>query len=94
MTPERRSQWAQYIATGVQFAIKEAGLYWPDDTIIVAKTYGELSDLDEIIGMKIYAMDMPSSYDFFLAFPMENVKCTKLQKAFLEYTNLYDLNDE
>ena len=93
MEKERRSKLADYIASAIRFASKETGLEWPEETILVAKSYEELAELNEIIGMKIYIMNMPSAYSFFVAFPAENIGSALLQKAFLEYLDLYDLSD-
>jgi len=91
MDKEKRSKLANYIAEAIRFAIKETGLEWPEETILVAKSYEELAELDEILGIKIYIMNMPSAYSFFMAFPTENIGSAILQKAFLEYLDLYDL---
>ncbi len=93
MTPERRSVLAEYVASAVRYAAKDTKMQWPEDTIIVAKSYTELAELDDIIGMKIYIMDMPSSFDFFVAFKAENVEHSKLQKAFLEYLEMYNIEN-
>ena len=93
MNPELRSQYVEYIAEAIRFAIKETGMDFPKETIIVAKSYSELANLNDILGLKIYVMDMPSSYDFFIAFPSENVKHYKLQKSFLDFLNLYDFDE-
>jgi len=94
MKTERRSEIAEYIAAGIRFAARETKLQWPEDIIIVAKSFSELVDLNEILGIRVYVMDMPSSYDFFIAFPAENEISYKLQKAFLEYMDLYDLPED
>ncbi len=91
MKPERRDELAEYIAKGIRYAARETKLQWPEDMIIVATSFCELSELDAILGIKIYLMDMPSSFDFFVAFPSENETSYKLQKAFLEYLELYEL---
>jgi len=93
MSPETRSKYAEYIAGAIRFATKETGLQWPDGTIIVTKSYGELAELDEILGWKIYAMDMPSDREFFVAFPSGNCNEYRLQKSFIEYTEIYSIGD-
>ena len=92
MNIERRSKYADYIADAMRFAAKETGLQWPDETIIVAKSYSELAGIDDIIGMRVFVMDMPSSFDFFVAFPALFEVEQKLQKAFGEYQGLYSLD--
>ncbi len=84
MNTETRAKYADYIAECLQMAANETGVEWPKDTILVVKTYSDLAELNEIIGMKIWVMDMPSSFDFFVAFPSNNVDCYKLQKVFKE----------
>lgn len=92
MILETRAKYAEHLAGAIRFAEKETGLKWPDETIIVAKSYSELSEIDEIIGIKIYVMDMPSSYEFFVAFPSCLEKERGLQKAFSEYQELYPMS--
>lgn len=94
MKPEIRSKYAEYISSAIRFAQKEAGLNLPKETILIVKSYEELSNLEDIIGLKIFVCDMPSSYDFFIAFPSDNVNHYKLQKYFDEYLSLYSLNLE
>jgi len=89
MIPDRRSKLADYISSAIRFATTETGLQWPSGTILVAASYSELAELDTIIGIKIFAMDLPSSYDFFVAFPSEEVNSYKLQKEFLNYIEMY-----
>lgn len=82
---ERRA-YAEYIAGGLRYAEKETRKKWPAETVIVTKSYDALAEYDELLGMKILVMDVPSSYDYFLAFPAEDAIGKKsLQKAFLEY---------
>ena len=92
MNAETRSKYAEYIAGAIRFAIKETGLIWPDETMLVVKSYSPLAEIDEIIGMKIFVMDMPSSYEFFVAFPSCHHNKYKLQKAFNEYQEIYSLD--
>ena len=84
-----RSKMARYIASAIRYATKETGVEWPEDTILVTQSYNELSEIDEIIGMKIYVMNMPSCYDLFVAFKSDNVSKYDLQKSFLEYIEMY-----
>ena len=93
MNNKLRSQYANYLSDAIRYAMKETKVNFPKKTIIVAKSYTPLAEIDEIIGMKIYVMDMPSSFEFFIAFPAENTQQYKLQKAFLEYIELYSLED-
>jgi len=92
METETRIKYADYIGECIRIASKDTGLDWPDDTILCVKTCSELAELDEILGMKIWVMDMPSSYDFFIAFPSENVDCYILQKAFRENMECFALD--
>jgi hypothetical protein len=79
-----RSTYAKYIAEALQEAQRVTGINLPEGTVLVAKSYSPLAAYDEIIGMKIFVMDMPSSYEFFIAFPSANEKYYPLQKAFCE----------
>lgn len=92
MNAETRAKYAEYIAEAIRYAMKEAGLKWPEETILVAKSYSPLVEIDEIIGMKIFVMDMPSSYEFFVAFPSCYNDEYKLQRAFNEYQEIYPLD--
>ena len=91
MNAEMRSKYADYIAEAIRFAMKETRLKWPDKTILVVKSYSPLAEIDEIIGMGIFVMDMPSSHEFFVAFPSCYHDEYKLQRAFNEYQELYSL---
>lgn len=92
MNQKTRSKYADYIAEGWRYAMKETGLKeWPPGTIIIAKSYSILAEIDEIIGVKIFVCDIPSAFDFFVAFPAEFQESYKLQDAFMEYLGLYDL---
>lgn len=91
MTSETRAKYVEYIAEAMWFAEKETSMKWPDETIVVVKSFSELSEIDEIIGLKIYVTDMPSSYEFFIAFPSRHEKEYGLQKAFGEYQELYPM---
>ena len=84
MDKETRSKYAEKIASEIRYVQKETGIMLPDKTILVVKSYSELAELDNIIGIDIYVMDMPSSYEYFIAFPSSNEKYYKLQKAFIE----------
>ena len=92
MNAETRSKYAEYIAEAIRFSIKETGLKWPEETILVVKSYSSLAEIDEIIGVKIFVMDMPSSYEFSVAFPSCYNDEYKLQKAFNEYQEIYSLD--
>ena len=84
MDEETRSKYAEKIASEIRYAQKETGLTFPKETILVVKSYSELAELDSIIGLDIYVMDMPSSYEYFVAFPSWKERHYKLQKAFIE----------
>jgi len=88
-----RSNYANYIAKCIRVATEETGIQWPADTILCVKTYSELAELDEIIGMKIWVMDMPSAYEFFPAFRSENIDCYKLQEVFRENLELFVMDN-
>jgi len=88
-----RSFYAEYIAGAIRFCYENTGFYFPDETIICVKSYSELAEHSEILGFKIYAMDMPSSFDFWLAFPSDNNGIYILHKTLEEYFNLYDIDD-
>ena len=89
-----RSIYAKYLAEALQEAQKITGINFPEDTILVAKSYSPLAAYDEIIGMKIFVMDMPSSYEFFIAFPSGNEEYYPLQKAFCEALDALDVIPE
>jgi hypothetical protein len=93
MNLQRRAVYAEYIASALRFAELETKLKWPEETCIVTTSYGELASLDEILGWPILVMDMPSSYEFFVAFPPMCSKVAGLQKAFLEYLDLYNIDE-
>jgi hypothetical protein len=88
MKAERRAEFADYIAEGIRFSTMQTGQKWPDETIVVAKSYSELASLDNIIGMPVFVMDMPSSFDFFVAFPAQFEHERELQKKFEEYLSI------
>ena len=87
MNKLRRVQYAEYIGEAIRHATKETGIEWPTGTVLVAKSYSELAELDDILGMTIYASDMPSSFEFFIACPSCD-DTAALQKAFLEYLEM------
>ena len=91
MDVEQRIRYTEYIAAAIRFAEAETGLRWPDETIIVAKSYCPLVGLDKIIGIPIFIMDMPSAVDFSVAFPAGYEGRAGLQKAFEEYQSLYNV---
>jgi hypothetical protein len=69
-------------------------LKWPKETIFVTRSYEELADLNEILGMPVYIMDLPGPLDMFVAFPASDIAYKKLQKAFLEYMELFPMDVE
>ena len=89
-----RSKYVEYIANALRFSEKETGAKWPEDTIIVAKSVSSLAETDALMGMQVFVMDMPSSYDFFVAFPSRHVHSYKLQKAFNDYQEMYPFSTE
>lgn len=91
MIVKKRSEYAEYIGEAIRFAVKQSGIKLPDTTILVVKGYSELSYLDDILGLPIYVMDMPSTYEFFLAFPSA-CNDNEIQRNFQEYLDLYPLN--
>ena len=86
-----KSKYADYLAKCIRETIKSTGLEWPEETILCVKSYSDLAYFDQIIGMKIYVMDMPSAYDFWVAFPAQEESKYELQKAFRECLDLYPL---
>ena len=90
MTPERRAILANYIAKAMQSAERATKQTWPSETIIVTNSGEELAEIDEIVGMKIFTMNLPTSFPFFVAFPAENTECYCLQMEFLNYMELYN----
>lgn len=91
MKPEKRSLYADYIASAIRYAHNETGLDWPDDTILIVHNTCALAELNEIIGLKIYTCNIPSSFEFFVALESDN-ECWKLQECFREYLELYPLD--
>ena len=89
MKPELRSVYVEYIAAGLRYASEQTGKQWPGSTVVVTKTYSKLAEVDDIMGMDVLVMDMPSSYEFFVAFRSCFESDYKLQTAFLEYMELY-----
>ena len=86
-----RSKYAEYIAAGVRFALKETGeRQFPDSTrIVVLRPTSPLADYNQLIGFNILITDMPSSYEFCLA--IGNEEEHNLLKAFYEYMELYPM---
>jgi len=93
MMTETRRQYAEHIAEVIRYALKESGVKkLPEKSIIVAKLYSPLCDFDEILGIPIYVMDMPSSFEFFIAYPsVENQNMGRFQKYFEEGLDLFDI---
>ena len=89
MHQELRSKYAEYIAEAIKYIQKESKLTLPEGTILITKSYTGLYDIDDIIGIKLFVCDIPSAYDFYIAFPSENEKYYKMQKYFQEYLDLY-----
>ena len=93
MTPQRRSEYVQYMAGGLRYIKQITEHEAPDDTIIICKSYCELAELDEILGMPIYVSNIPSPFNFFIAFKSKNPTQAKAQAVFLEYMETYELGD-
>lgn len=89
MDAARRSQYADYLASAVRYAIRETHSDWPEETVFVTHSYSELAELDDIIGWPVLIMDMPNSFDFFVAYPSSNPSAH--QRYFLEYLELYSM---
>jgi len=94
MTEEGRSKYAGYLAKCLMEATKETGLKWPDDTILCVKPWSEIAELAEILGIKVFVVDIPSQFDLFLSFPSKNVEKYKLLKSFRENLELSGDYDE
>jgi len=92
MNHELRSKLAEYIASAIRYSVKNFGANWPEETILIVKSYEEFAELDEIVGMKVYIMDMPNSYPFFPAFPAKYSHAAKLQRYFLEYIDTHNID--
>ena len=93
MNQKIRSEYADYIADGIRFAINETGLNWPSDTVIITKPWCKLAEYNDLLGFAIFVTQMESAYDFHLAFKAENEKEYKLLEVFDEYLNLYKMED-
>ena len=89
MKIERRETLASYIAEGLRYAMRETGLEWPEGTVIVTKSYNELAEKDDLLGMKVYVVDALGPFEWFVGFLSENVNSYKLQKELMEYIDLY-----
>ena len=89
MDAETRAKYAEYIAEAIIFSARETGLEWPSETILVVKSDSPLAEIDDIIGMKIFVMNMPGSYEFFVAFHSCFYDKYKLQNAFNDYLTMY-----
>jgi len=92
LNAERRSKYADYITAALSFATSETGLQWPVATIIIAKNYLKLAGVDEIVGLRVYVVDMSSPVDFTVAFPSYCEDERRLQTAFREYQELHDFD--
>ena len=91
---EEYVKYIEYIAEGLRFATKETGYEWPKDAIIITKTYSFLSKFDEMLGMKVYTVDVLGPFEWFVATPYDNGKGYKLQKALMEYLDIYPEPEE
>jgi len=94
MNNKRRSEYADYLAAWLRSVHQDMDIRKiPDDMIIVTKSYGELAELDSILGIDVYVMDMPSDREFFIAFRSNNVDSYNLQKSFLEFSESFNVGD-
>jgi len=93
MNNKRRSEYADYLAAWLRGIHRDTNMEVPNDMIIVTKSYGELAELDSILGMGVYVMDMPSDREFFIAFRSNNVDSYSLQKSFLEFSESFNVGD-
>ena len=93
---DQRSRYVEYISKGVRYALKETGKrHFPDTTrLIVFNTYSPLCGWSQLLGFNILVTDIPSSYEFCLAIASEEESNYKLLKAFLEYLELYPMENE
>jgi len=89
MNKESRVAYAEYLAKCLREAANETGIKWPDNTILCVKAWTEIAELDEIIGIKIFVVDIPSPFDLFFSFPSKNEDSYKLLKAFRENLELF-----
>lgn len=91
MEAEIRANYANNIADAIRFAMKETGLEWPEETILIVKSYSPLAEIDEIIGMKIFVSDIPSTFEYFVAFPSCHQSAYRIQMSFRDYLEIYSL---
>lgn len=89
MNQEIRSKYATYISAAIRYIQKESGLVLPEDTILITKSYTGLYEIDDMIGLKVFVCDIPSAFDFYIAFPSENMQYYKMQRYFQEYLDSY-----
>lgn len=92
---KQRSIYANYIAKGLRFALKETGLkQFPDSTIVmIFSEYHFLAGEDQIIGLPILVSNISTSYDFCLGFSTSEESSYKLLKAFDEFLSLYSMEE-
>ncbi len=90
---EIRSKYVEYIAAGIRYIQEETKLSLPEDTILICKSYCELARFDKIIGMEVYISDIPSDYDFFIAFKSRHKNSVKLLKCFEDYLSTFDMEE-
>jgi hypothetical protein len=92
MKPATRSIYANYIADVIRNTTAECGFHWPARTIIVAKSYIELADIDEIVGIKIFIGDFPAQCDFFFSIPAPYEDERRLLRAAREYMDIHSMD--
>ena len=90
-----RSQYADYISAGIRYALIESGLkQWPESTVIIAPLLtSDLALIDSLLGFKVIVSDIPTSFDFHLAFESDEVSSYKLLTYFTEYCELNSIGD-
>jgi len=89
MEPATRSKYASYIADVIRYTTAECGINWPASTIIVTKSYIELADIDEIVGMKIFIGYVPPQCDFFFSIAAADEDERRLLRAAREYMDIH-----
>ena len=92
MNYNERSAYTQYIAKCLREAEEITELKWPDETILCIQWFHALAELDKIVGLDIYPVDIPSEQDIFTSFPAKYYNRRKLLKEFRAAINYNEVN--
>ena len=70
LTPEMRSEYVEQIAKVLRQTNSE--IEKDSDQIIIVQMWSELAELDEILGMSVYVMNIPAEVEWSIAVRIEN----------------------